>query len=114
MQNSDLFEVPKTENKIKTAWLAFPILIKKNKYFDRTDLQIFLEKNKIQTRTIFTGNILKQPIMRNQKYKKHKRSEINSTDIMIRGMLLGCHQSLTLKDMKRITNTIKKYIKNNK
>ena len=88
------------------------MLIKSNKYFDRTDLQIFLEKNNIQTRTIFTGNILKQPIMKNQKYKKHKIAEINSTDIMTKGMLLGCHQGLKLKDMKRMTDTIKKYIKN--
>ena len=55
--NDTFFEVPKDDLKIKTAWLAFPLLIKSNKYFDRTDLQIFLEKNNIQTRTIFTGNI---------------------------------------------------------
>ena len=109
-KNSNFFEVPKKEPEIKTAWLAFPLLIKKNKYFDRTDLQIFLEKNNIQTRTIFTGNILKQPIMKSQKYKKHRIAEINSTDIMRRGMLLGCHQSLKLKDMKRMTNTINGYI----
>ena len=110
-KNSDFFEVPKKEPEIKTAWLAFPLLIKKNKFFDRTDLQIFLEKNNIQTRTIFTGNILMQPIMKSQKYKKHRNAEINSTDIMSsRGMLLGCHQSLKLKDMKRMTNTINGYI----
>ena len=109
-KNSNFFEVPKKEPEIKTAWLAFPLLIKKNKYFDRTDLQIFLEKNNIQTRTIFTGNILKQPIMKSQKYKKHRIAETNSTDIMRRGMLLGCHQSLKLKDMKRMTNTINGYI----
>jgi hypothetical protein len=29
--------------------------------------QIFLEKNFIQTRTIFSGNVLKQPMMDNKK-----------------------------------------------
>jgi CDP-6-deoxy-D-xylo-4-hexulose-3-dehydrase len=111
-ENKNFFEVPLTNKNIKTGWLAFPLLIKKNKFFDRTDLQIFLEKNKIQTRTIFTGNILKQPIMKNQKYKKHKNSEINSTDIMIRGMLLGCHQGLGKNELNYIINTIKKFIKN--
>ena len=110
-KNSNFFEVPKKDPKIETAWLAFPLLIKKNKYFDRTDLQIFLEKNNIQTRTIFTGNILKQPIMKSQKYKKHRIAEINSTDIMIRGMLLGCHQSLKIKDVKKMTSAIYGYIK---
>ena len=88
LKNSNFFEVPKNELKIKTAWLAFPLLVKKNKYFDRTDLQIFLEKNNIQTRTIFTGNILKQPIMKNQIYKKHRNAEINSTNIMTRECFL--------------------------
>jgi CDP-6-deoxy-D-xylo-4-hexulose-3-dehydrase len=111
-KNKNFFEVPLTNKNIKTGWLAFPLLIKKNKFFDRTDLQIFLEKNKIQTRTIFTGNILKQPIMKNQKYKKHKNSEINSTDIMTRGMLLGCHQGLGKNELNYIINTIKKFIKN--
>tara|TARA_Y100000389_G_scaffold92983_1_gene89692 strand:- start:1158 stop:2360 length:1203 start_codon:yes stop_codon:yes gene_type:complete len=109
-KNDNFFEVPEINKNIKTGWLAFPLLIKKNKFFDRTDMQIFLEKNKIQTRTIFTGNILKQPIMKNQKYKKHKNSEINSTDIMTRGMLLGCHQGLNLKDLNQVINTIKKFL----
>jgi CDP-6-deoxy-D-xylo-4-hexulose-3-dehydrase len=109
-KNNKFFEVPEKNKNIKTGWLAFPLLIKKNKFFDRTDLQIFLEKNNIQTRTIFTGNILKQPIMKNQKYKKHKESEINSTDIMTRGMLLGCHQGLSLNDLDQVINTIKKFI----
>jgi CDP-6-deoxy-D-xylo-4-hexulose-3-dehydrase len=111
-KNNNFFEVPEKNENIKTGWLAFPLLIKKNKFFDRTDLQIFLEKNKIQTRTIFTGNILKQPIMKKQKYKKHRKSEINSTDIMTRGMLLGCHQGLSLTDLDQVINTIQKFIKN--
>ena len=110
IRNNIFFEVPEKNENIKTGWLAFPLLIKKNKFFDRTDLQIFLEKNNIQTRTVFTGNILKQPIMKNQKYKKHKESEINSTDIMTRGMLLGCHQGLSLNDLDQVINTIKKFI----
>ena len=35
--NDTFFEVPKNDPKIKTAWLAFPLLIKRNKYFDRTE-----------------------------------------------------------------------------
>ena len=47
---------------VNTPWLAFPLVIKKNNFFNE-ELQIFFEKNNIQTRTIFTGNILKQPVM---------------------------------------------------
>lgn len=105
------FFIPKIDNKIKTAWLAFPVLIKKNNNFDRTDFQIFLEKNHIQTRTIFTGNILKQPMMRNRKYKSHKECSINSTEIMKRGLLLGCHQGLKVSDMNYMCSIILKFLK---
>tara|TARA_B100000965_G_scaffold327872_1_gene290806 strand:- start:2272 stop:3474 length:1203 start_codon:yes stop_codon:yes gene_type:complete len=105
------FEVPSLNKKIKTAWLAFPLLVKKNKFFDRTDLQIFLEKKNIQTRTIFTGNILKQPIMEGKVYKKHKYAEKNSTDVMTRGILLGCHQGLNIKDINLIKKNIIIFLK---
>ena len=61
---SFLFNLPEQNKGVVTPWLAFPLVIKKNKYFKRKELQIFLEKNNIQTRTIFTGNILKQPILK--------------------------------------------------
>ena len=41
--------------------LAFPTIIKNNQNFTRKKLQIYLEKNRIQTRLIFTGNILYHP-----------------------------------------------------
>ena len=109
-KNSNFFEVPKKEPEIKTAWLAFPLLIKKNKYFDRTDLQIFLEKNNIQTRTIFTGNILKQPVMKNKKYKYHKKCNDEANNVMKNGILIGCHQGMTNNDVKFICKKFSQFI----
>ena len=99
---SKYFKIPLTFKGVKTAWLAFPLLIKKNKKFSRKDLQIFLEKNNIQTRTIFTGNILKQPVMKNRKYKYTNNSQKVSNDVMKNGILLGCHQGLVQKDLRYI------------
>ena len=45
------------------------VVLKENKLFNRKKMQIFFEKNNIQTRTIFTGNILKQPVMKNRFFK---------------------------------------------
>ena len=109
---SKYFKLPEFHSNIKTAWLAFPLVIKKNNKFNRRQLQIFFEKNKIQTRTIFTGNILKQPIMKNLKFKKHIKSELISNDVIENGILIGCHQGLQLKDLiniKKIFNKFAKY-----
>ena len=62
------FKVPSINKKVDNIWLAFPLLVNTKK-FTRNELQIFLEKNNIQTRTIFTGNIMKQPGYINQKFK---------------------------------------------
>ena len=74
-------------------------------------MQIFFEKNNIQTRTIFTGNILKQPLMKKLNYKMHKLSNPVANDVMRNGILLGCHQGLKAKDLKYISNTFKKFVK---
>ena len=88
------FDLPTQIPGIKTGWLAYPIIIKKNSQIKRRDMQIFLEKKGIQTRTIFTGNILRQPIMKKKKYKKVKNCSLNSNNIMKNGILIGCHQGL--------------------
>ena len=87
------------------------MIIKKSAKIDRKDLQIFLEKSGIQTRTIFTGNILKQPIMKNQIYKKVKNSEINANFIMTNGMLIGCHHGLTMPEINFMIKKFKEFLK---
>ena len=111
MQYDNYFKLPGSFKGITTPWLAFPLVIKKNKKFNRMELQIFLEKNNIQTRTIFTGNILRQPIMKNLKYKKHPGSEKVADDVMENGILIGCHQGLTKSDLSYIENAFKKFVK---
>ena len=112
---NEFVDLPTQEKGLRTGWLAYPVILKKEKKISRTKLQIFLEKNSIQTRTIFTGNILRQPIMKKRIYKKHKDSEINANNIMINGLLLGCHHGLVEKDLnfmkKKINLFFKKYVK---
>ena len=106
----NLFELPESYNKVKTPWLAFPLVIKKNKIFNRKNLQIYLEKNNIQTRTIFTGNILKQPVMKNRIYKKHKNCDHVANNVMKNGILIGCHHGMTINDVDIICKVFSKII----
>ena len=108
---SFLFNLPEQNKGVVTPWLAFPLVIKKNKYFQRKELQIFLEKNNVQTRTIFTGNILKQPILKNKNFRKIANSEKEANNVMRNGVLIGCHQGLTNKDLKYIFFIFDKFLK---
>lgn len=108
---SNYFKLPESDKNIKTAWLAFPIVIRENKIFNRTELQIYFEKHNIQTRTIFTGNIIKQPMMKGLDFSYHKDSHKVADDVMKNGMLLGCHQGLSLQDLNYIRSTFTRFAK---
>ena len=105
------FKLPEQNTGVKTPWLAFPLVIRENKMFNRKKMQIFFEKNNIQTRTIFTGNILKQPVMKNRFFKKHPKCDKVANDVMKNGILLGCHQGMNKSELDYICKTFKKLIK---
>ena len=111
---SELLEMPILNKNIYTGWLAFPMIIKNNKFFDRTMMQIYFERKNIQTRTIFTGNILKQPVMKKINYKSNPQSSIISTNIMKNGVLLGCHQGMKKTEINYIKNTFLGFLKKTK
>jgi CDP-6-deoxy-D-xylo-4-hexulose-3-dehydrase len=111
---SELLEMPILNKNIYTGWLAFPMIIKNNKFFNRTMLQIYFERQNIQTRTIFTGNILKQPVMKKINYKSNPQSSIISTNIMKNGVLLGCHQGMKKTEINYIKNTFLGFLKKTK
>jgi len=108
--HNDLFNLPEMYSGVKTPWLAFPLVIKKNKLFNRKELQIHFEKNNIQTRTIFTGNILKQPVMKNRIYKYFKDCNNVADDVMKNGILLGCHHGMSISDVNTICKIFLKFL----
>ena len=105
-----IFSIPEQAENIKTGWLAYPILINKEANFKRKDFQIFLEKRDIQTRVVFTGNIMRQPMMKNVMYKTNKHGYPNSDAVMERGVLLPLHHGMTKEMFNRLHLTIEEFI----
>ena len=110
-KHKNYFTNPEEIKNSSTAWLAYPILINKNAPFSRKDFQIYLEKRNIQTRVVFTGNILRQPMMKNQKYIGNLNELKNADNVMKRGVLLPVHHGMTTKMFTRLHNTIKDFLK---
>lgn len=104
---SDWFILPKQLPQSRTGWLAFALTIKDNAPFTRKELQIFLEKRNIQTRTVFTGNILRQPGFCNIKHRQTEQGYANADQVMRGGILLGCHHGLTAEMMAHIHDSFK-------
>ena len=83
-------------------WMHFPFVINQDAPFTRRDLQKFFELRGIQTRPPFSGNILRQPMIKNQKISTPD-SYNNADDMMRNGVLLGCHQGLNDKQFSHVS-----------
>ena len=107
---SKYFILPKQLPQSKSGWLAYPITITEHASFSRTQMQIFLEKKNIQTRVVFTGNILRQPGFKNIKAKKDKNGYPEADKVMRNGILIACHHGLTKRMISHIHNSIDEFM----
>ena len=101
-QYAEWFILPRQLPETHTGWLAFPLIVRDSAPFKRTEMQIFLEKRRIQTRTIFTGNILRQPGFAKIRRKESRAGYPQADQVMRGGILLGCHHGMTELMMQHI------------
>jgi len=96
----DVPEILLPNDSIKPNWMAIPL-----QYKDRLGLLTFLEKNNIQTRVTFAGNITRHPV-----YREYLQDFENSDLIMKNGFLLGAHHGINETDVDYVCDKIKEYI----
>ncbi len=92
----DIKEVLLPDDSIKPNWLAIPLQVS-----NRLELLTFLEKNNIQTRVTFAGNITRHPV-----YRKYLQEFKNSDIIMRDGFLLGAHHGMDEDDVDYVSEKI--------
>lgn len=88
------FTLPRQAEEARTGWLAFPLTIRPDAPFTRRQLQLWFERRDIQTRPVFTGNILRQPAMAGVKAHARAQGYPVADSVMRGGMLMACHHGL--------------------
>jgi len=97
--------IPKSD----ICWFAFPLTYDG----DRGKLVAHLEKNGIETRSMFSGNIIKHPAYKDVKYKV--AGELYGADeILEKSFWITTHPRLTKGDLNYIVNVFDKFFKNEK
>jgi CDP-6-deoxy-D-xylo-4-hexulose-3-dehydrase len=76
------------------AWFAFPITVKPNAGFTRNDLTQFLEGQKIETRNLFSGNLLRHPAFEGIPHRI-EGDLINTDMITTNTFFIGVYPGLT-------------------
>ncbi len=104
------FILPVQTPDTSTGWLAFPVIVRPEAPFKRTALQIFLEKRGIQTRVLFTGNILRQPGFKNIECKVTREGYPNADRVMRGGMLIACHHGLSKEMLAHVHEALTEFL----
>jgi len=97
--------LPEAENNSDPSWFGFPITIINNKKFSRNDLINFLNVNKIATRLLFSGNLTKQPYMKDVIFKIHQ--DLKNTDVVMENTFwIGLHPGLKENHLEYSVNKL--------
>jgi CDP-4-dehydro-6-deoxyglucose reductase, E1 len=106
----DFLILPEAEENSDPSWFGFPLSLKESDKYNRNDLVQNLNKNKIRTRLLFSGNLTKQPFMKNVNYKIHKSLD-NTNFIMNNTFWIGLYPALQKDHLNYVTTNIKKFFK---
>ncbi|MBI4852548.1 MAG: aminotransferase class V-fold PLP-dependent enzyme [Acidobacteria bacterium] len=105
------FILPKQLPDSVTGWLAMALTVREQAPFTRKELQIYFERHGIQTRPVFTGNILRQPGFQHLACIRQKEGYPIADRVMQGGILIGCHHGLTQEMILHIHDVFKKFVK---
>ena len=107
----EFFILPKVSPKAKPSWFGFPITIRPNAPFSRNKLVEFLDENKIGTRLLFGGNLLKQPYMKNQNYKII--GDLKNSNIVVNNTFwIGVYPGLGAEELSYVLEIFQNFLKN--
>lgn len=126
----EFFILPKATEKSEPSWFGFPITIRKNAPFDRKELIQYLEVNKIGTRLLFAGNILRQPAFVDNSNTKFRikdsplitandlrfttsDSQLPNTDVVMeKTFWTGVWPRISKKEISYMIKKFKKFVQN--
>jgi len=107
---ADRFVLPRQLAELETAWLGYPLTIRPDAGFVRAELQEFLDGRGIDTRTIWTGNVARQPMLRGRALRLPDGGVPNTDEVMERGVLLPLSHALGDDDIAFITTQVAEFL----
>lgn len=110
--------LPESQKNAQPSWFGFLISVKEDAGFTRNELSQCLEKNKIQTRNLFAGNLLRHPAfdeMRVTGEGYRVVGELKITDFIMNNTLwIGVYPGMTEEMLQYMISVIRTFVSENK
>jgi len=97
-------------DEVKTTWICYPVQLRPELGWSRRELQVHLEEAGIFTRVIFSGNITRQPMLKNVTFKADPAGYPVADQIMEHGLMLPCHPTMTEEDCAYLYQVLEEFI----
>lgn len=113
LELSDCFTFQQQEYDATPSWFAFALTLKDGVKFNKSDIVNFLEDNKIQTRCLFSGNIILHPCFTDLQNGEDYRivdSLPNSDKITKDTFFIGVYPGLQSKQIDYMILKIKEFV----
>jgi len=104
------FILPEATEKSDPSWFAYPVSVKPAAGFTRTELVSHLNQNKIETRNLFGGSLIRQPAYADIEYKVAAGGLKNTDFSMNNTFFLGVYPGLTNEMITHVLGVIDKFI----
>jgi CDP-6-deoxy-D-xylo-4-hexulose-3-dehydrase len=105
----EFLHLPETTPKADPSWFGFPLVLKESSGVKRVDLLNYLDQNKIGTRLLFAGNLIRQPYMLGRNYRIS--GELTNTDIVMNQTFwLGVYPGLTNEHLDYVVDKIETFL----
>jgi CDP-6-deoxy-D-xylo-4-hexulose-3-dehydrase len=102
----DSFSLPRPLDHLETAWLGYPLMIRPDAGFVRADMQRYLDDRGIDTRTIWTGNVTRQPMLRGIEVRRPADGLPVADEVMARGVMLPLSHAIDDETLDFVTETV--------
>ena len=105
---TDFLELPEPTPNSNPSWFGFPLTLKPEAGVTRVELTRFLDDNKIGTRLLFAGNLLKQPYFKDIPYRVV--GDLTNTDITMNYTFwLGVQPALTFEHLDYVADKLEEF-----
>lgn len=105
---NNFFILPTWDKRADPCWFGFMLVVRDNAPFGRLDIVNFLQANKIETRSLFAGNLLKHPAY--LKIKHRVVGNLKNTDkIMENGFWIGVYPGITAEMIQYVISKFEEF-----